>query len=109
MVERLENISLKVIKWFSDIYLKQNEEKCQFLVLGASHDEPVSIKIGNLSVQNSTQEKLLGNTIDNESTTEHHVAGICQKASNELHALSHITPLVNQGKIEYLMRAYLIY
>ena len=34
VVERLENVSLKVIKWFSDNYLKLNEDKCHFLALG---------------------------------------------------------------------------
>ena len=35
-------------------------DKSHFLALGDSRDEPVTIKIGNASVQNSTQEKLLG-------------------------------------------------
>ena len=40
LVERLENVSLKC--------LQLNEDKCHFLALGASRDEPVTIKIGNL-------------------------------------------------------------
>ena len=107
MVERLESVSLKVIKWFSDNYLKLNEDKCHFLALGASREEPVTINIGNASVQNSTQEKLLGITIDNKLTFEHHVAGLCQKASNELYALSRIAPFMDQGKLRYLMRAFI--
>ena len=107
VVERLENVSLKVIKWFSDSCLKLNEDKCHFLALGASRDEPVTIKIGNASVQNSTQEKLLGVTIDNKLTFEHHVAGLCQKASNKLYALSRIAPFMDQGKLRYLMRAFI--
>ena len=107
VVERLENVSLKVIKWFSDNYLKLNEDKCHFLALGASRDEPVTSKIGNASLQNSTQEKLLGITIDNKLTFEHHVAGLCQKASNKLYALSRIAPFMDQGKLRYLMRAFI--
>ena len=42
VVERLENVSLKVIKWFSDNCLKLNEDICHFLALGASRDEPVT-------------------------------------------------------------------
>ena len=55
VVERLENVSLKVIKWFLDNYLKLNKGKCHFLALGTSYNEPITIKIGNASVQNSTQ------------------------------------------------------
>ena len=58
-------------------------------------------------MQNSTQEKLLGITIDNKLTFEHHVAGLCQKASNKLYALSRIAPFMDQGKLRYLMRAFI--
>ena len=70
VVERLENVSLKVINWFSGNCLKLNEDKCHFQALGASHDEPVTIKIGNASVQDS----------------------------NKLYALSRIAPFMDQGK-----------
>ena len=95
VVERLESVSLKVMKWLFDNYLKLNEDKCHFLALDASCEEPVTIKIGNASVQNSTQEKLLGITIDNKLTFEHRVGGFCQKASNKLYALSCIAPYMN--------------
>ena len=58
-------------------------------------------------MQNSTQEKLLGITIDNKLTFEHHIAGLCQKASNKLYALSLIAPFMDQGKLKYLMRAFI--
>ena len=58
-------------------------------------------------MQNSTQEKLLGVTIDNKLTFEHYVAGLCQKASNKLYALSRIAPFMDQGKLRYLMRAFI--
>ena len=51
------------------------------------------------------RKKLLGITIDNKSTFEHHVAGLYQKASNKLYALSRIAPFMDQGKLKYLMRA----
>ena len=107
VAERLQIVPLKVLKWFSDSYLELNEDKCQFLALGASREEPVTFKIGNASVQNSTQEKLLGITIDKKLTFEHHVVGLCQKASNKLYAFSRIAPYMDQGKLRYLMRAFI--
>ena len=107
VVERLENVSLKVMKWFSYNCLKLNEDKCHFLALGAARDEPVTIKNGNASVQNSTQEKLLGVTIDNKLTFEHHVAGLRQTTSNKPYAFSRIAPFMDQGKLLYLMRAFI--
>ena len=58
-------------------------------------------------MQDSTQEKLLGITIDNKLTLEHHVAGLCQKAGNKLYALLRIAPFMGQGKLRYLMRAFI--
>ena len=88
----------------SDNYLKLNEDKCHFVALAASREEAVTIKIGNASVQNSTQEQLLGITIDKKLIFEHHIAGPCQKASNELYALSRIASYMDQGKLRYLMK-----
>ena len=107
VIERLENVSLKVIKWFSDNYLKLNEDKCHFLALYNSSNEPITIKLGNASVQNSTQEKLLGIIIYNNLKLKHHVAELCQKASNKLYALSRVAPYMFQRKIRYLMRAFI--
>ncbi len=89
-MERLENDSLKVIRWFSDNYLKLNKDKCHFLALGVSPDDPTTITMGNTPLQNSDQEILLGIIINNKLTFEQHVAGLCQKASNKLYALFRI-------------------
>ena len=72
------------------------------MALGASREKPVTIKIGNASVQISTQEKLLAISMGSKLIFEHHVAGLCQKASNELQALSRIALFKDRGKLRYL-------
>ncbi len=94
VVERLENEFLKVIKWFAVNYLNLNKDKCHFLALRVPQDDLITIKIGNASLRNSSQEKLLGFTIDDKLTFDHHVARLCQKASNKLYALSSIVPFI---------------
>ena len=71
--------------------MKLDEDKCHFLALDASHDDPVTIKIGNACVQNSTQEELFDITIGSKLAFEHHAAGLCQKANNML-MLSRVLP-----------------
>ena len=44
------------------------------------------IKIGNVEVVNSSEEKLLGVYIDSKLSFGHHVLKLCQKASNKLYA-----------------------
>ena len=63
----LENNSIQLFKWFSDNKMKANKDKCHLLI---SSNEEVSIKIGNIELQelkNTSSEKLLGITIDSKN------------------------------------------
>ena len=62
VVARLELDSARAIKWFSDNYMKLNEDKCHLLTFGNMSDDSVSVKIGSSTIANSTEEKLLGAT-----------------------------------------------
>ena len=50
--------SAKAIKWFSDNYMKLNEDKCHLLTFGNTSGDSVSVKIGSSTIANSTEEKL---------------------------------------------------
>ena len=81
-VARLELDSAHAIKWFSDNYMKLNEDKRHLLTFGNMSDDSVSIKIGSSTIANSTEEKLLGATLDSKLTFEQHVSNLCQNFSN---------------------------
>ena len=78
----LENDCNVALKWFADNFMKLNADKCHLLVLGQRCDDPVTVKIGNTDVVNSSEEKLLGIHIDSKLSFDHHVSKLCQKASN---------------------------
>ena len=78
-----------------------------FLALAICCDEPVTIKIGNVSVQNRNQEKLLRITRDNRLICKCQVAEVCQKSSNKLYALSHVALYKDNWKLRHLMRAFI--
>ena len=77
VIARLELDSAHAIKWFSDNYMKLNEDKCHLLTFGNMSDDSVSIKIGSSTIANSTEEKLLGVTLDSKLTFEQHVSNLC--------------------------------
>ena len=79
--------------------MKLNADKCHLLVLGQSSDDPVTARIGNSEVVNSSEEKLLGVQIDNKLSFHNHVSKLCQKASNKLYALARILPYIDQSKL----------
>ena len=103
LFSRLEIDSAHPIKWFSDNYMKLNEDKCHLLTLGNMSDDSVSVKIGSSTIANSTEEKLLGVTLDSKLTFEQHVSNLYKKVSNKLYALSRIAHYMDQAKLKMLM------
>ena len=95
------------LKWFADNFMKLNADKCHFMVLGQRCDDSVTIKIGNIDVVNSSEEKLLGVHIDSKFSFDYHVSKLCQKASNKLYALACISPYKDHNKLRNLIRAFL--
>ena len=99
---RLELDSTDGVKWFSDIYMKLNEDKCNLLVFGGISKESVSVEIGS-ATSNSVEEKLLGVILDRKLTFEQHVSNLCQKISNKLSAVSHTPYYMDQNTLRVLM------
>ena len=104
---RLETYCSVALEWFADNFMKLNADKCHLLVLGQRCDDPVTVRIGNADIVNSSEEKLLGVQIGSRLSFNNHVCKLCQKASNELNALARISPYMNQSKLRVLMRAFI--
>ena len=94
-----------LMKWFSDNYMKLNEDKCHLLI--TKHDEDVFASIGNEIINGSTSVKLLGITIDNKLNFEEHVSNRCKKVSLKLHALARIANYMSTEKLKILMKAFI--
>ena len=86
---------LKVIKCYSDSYLKLNEDKYNFYNIRCLLLQTLAMHLCKKSIQ----KELLSITIDIRRTFEHHVARLCQQANNKLCALSRIAPFMDQGKL----------
>ena len=68
----------------------------------------LSIKIGNTTIKESTEEKLLGVTLDKQLSFKTHVQSLCKKASQKLHAISRISYLLDTEKLSQVMRAFIL-
>ena len=86
-MQKVEEASNILFKWFSNNYMVANADKCHLLT---STSEEVGVKIENEIIKNSLQEKLLGAVIDNRLTVKSHVENLCKKAGQKLHALARI-------------------
>ena len=105
VISRLENDSLKLCHWFKHNYLKCNEDKCHLLLSKKSPE--LCLQLGNETIYNSTQVKLLGITFNNELSFEVHVLRLCKKANSKFHALSRVAKYMCQDKLRLVMKAFI--
>ena len=108
VVWRLENDSNTIIQWFANNFMKLNTDKCHLLMLGKGSNGTVTVNIGNSTIENSGEEKLLGVTIDDKLTFEVHITKLCKKAGNKLFALSRMSPYMDSSKLRVLLRSFVI-
>ena len=59
ITQKLENDCSTALEWFTDNIMTLNPEKCYLLALGQRSDVPVTVRIGDIDVVNSSEEKLL--------------------------------------------------
>ena len=105
VIRHLEDNIIILSIWFADNYFKMNADKCHLLV--PKHDEDVKIKIGDEVIKGEKSVKLLGIKIDNNLDFEEHVASLCKKASQKLHALARVAPYMETNKLRMLMKAFI--
>ena len=83
LIEKLESSAASVINWFENNYMKLNDSKCDLLVCGRK-EEIIIANIGNSSIVESHEVKLLGITIDRELKFKSHLMSICRKAGKKI-------------------------
>ena len=78
VIKALEEIGKNLVNWFSNNEMKLNTIKCHLLL---NSREPNTLQTGDLHINNSLSEKLLGITFDCKLKFNKHIEDICQKAS----------------------------
>ena len=83
--------------------MKLNTNKCHLLL---NSQEPITLKIGDLHINNSLSEKLLGITFDYKLKFNKHIEDICQKASQKINALARLAPYMGTTKKRIIMNTF---
>ena len=81
-----------------------NADKCHVLV---NSKQKVCTKIGLYNIENSEQQKLLGDLIDNKLTFDKHINNLCAKASQRLNALCRVSSFMSTNKNRLVMKAFI--
>ena len=104
VIKELENVSINMLRWFESNRMKANPDKYHFL---STDTNVLEINIGDLIINSTKSEKLLGITIDNKLSFEQHVNNLCNKTSQKLNALARISKYIEPNQKRLIMKAFI--
>ena len=104
VISNLEKSTNSLLNWFRENHMEAGADKCRLLV---SSDKVCTAKIEDFSIENSTEEKLLGVKFDSNLYFEGHITSLRKKASQKLHAVGRITHYKDLNKRRNLMKLLL--
>ena len=95
----LEEIGENLVNCFSNNKMKLNTDKCHLLL---NNQDPNTLKIGDLLINNSLNEKLLSITFDCKLKFNQHMEDICQSITEVKHTYKTCTMYgSNQKTLSY--------
>ena len=106
LLHNLESDTMSAIIWFEANYMKLNQDKCHFLLVGHT-PERLWVKVGENIIWESDEEKLLGLIIDKNLKFSEHLSTICKKVSAKVTALARMVKIIPLEKKRVLMKAFI--
>ena len=79
VINKLKSETLILSEWFQNKYMKLNDDNCHLMIFGEKKND-LSIKFEVQTIKESTEEKLLGVTLDKQLSFKTHVQSLCKKA-----------------------------
>ena len=104
VLSKLKNCTDNLFTWFKENHMKPNGDKCHLLV---TTEKSVSINIDGNNVESKKEQKLLGIKFGSSLSFKGHIASLCKKASQKLHALARIFHYMDFPKRKVLMKAFI--
>ena len=111
IISKLEYDVNNLDTWFKNNAMLLNESKCQFMIIEptrTSRNQREKIKLGNQTMEEVNNGKLLGIIFDNKLSMRNHIKHICTQASYKLYALARISHYLDEQKRIILMKSFVI-
>ena len=86
--------------------MKLNEDKCHFII-AANTNEHLWLKVGNELIWESSEEKLLGVTIDKNLNFNAHLSILCNKVQQKVSALARVVKFIPFEKKRILLKTFI--
>ena len=77
------------------------------MLLGVDDELQTNLACGNETLKNSTQEKVLGVTIDNKLSFATHLSSVAKIANIKFNTLTRVQKYMTTGKKTYILFIYL--
>ena len=103
VISELKSLAFRLFKWFENNHMKANPGKSHILL---SNMKMEKVKINDVVLTSSVEEKLRGITLDSELKSEKHITDIYNKASQKIHVLFRITSYMSLNKRRLLMKTF---
>ena len=111
-IEKLEQSSDSLFTWFQNNGMKPNVDN--FLVStkvcrinNVVNINKFKIKINEINIESSPQEKLIGVILDNQINFKSHMSNLCKTASQILKTLARVSSFMDLPKRRLVMKAYI--
>ena len=85
-----------------------NPRKCDFMLFGVKENEQFDLICNDITLKHSSNDKILGVTIDNKLSFDEHFNNICNTAIKKLNALCRINHYIKQYQKELLLLSFII-
>ena len=109
---KLEDCIAEVRLWMAKNYLKLNDEKTDFIILGSKHNlkkvTTSHVTIGDAKIVPSEYVKNIGACLDKEMQLEKQVTLTCKSAWYNLYQLSKIRRYLSQEQLQSVIQAFVI-
>ena len=108
--EKVEACIAEVRSWMASNYLKLNDDKTEFIVLGSNHHlqkvQKKSVSVGGISVSSSSSVRNIGAIFDSQMKMDKQVSAICKSAWFHLHQLSKIRKYLSAVQTKTVIQAF---
>ena len=109
-LSKLHQCMSDVRKWMAANYLKLNDDKSEFLLLGTAKNlknvSIVSVKVGNCEIERSDSVRNIGAIFDTHLKMEQQVSQTCKSAWHRLHQIGKIRPYLSAEETKSVIHAY---
>ena len=109
-IKTMENCIQDVRHWMATNFLRLNDDKTEFIILGTPHMlnklPPLHLTVGSDTISPSTSARNIGALFDNNLSMTCHISHLCRGAWHQLRQIGTIRQFLNSSSTATLMHSF---